>query len=335
MTIPGKIYSLLIWVKRKFFKPRILRSIISEGTSAPRIPAHLSGSKTAQPVVYRLGAAGNPDEAAKKLEHLFCKQYAELITGRKVLIKFNLNTANPYPASVCPRMLRTLADILLNLGAREVTAGDCCTIGLLPTRSQVKKAGLARALKDRAKVICFDETPWVNVPIPGRYLESITVPRPALEADCIVALSNLKTHQYAAYTGALKLSVGFMHPLERIPLHRDHLQEKIAEINLALQPDLCVMDARTVMITDGPDYGRTAAGNLILVGENPLAIDLEAYRLLYRLKEKNNCLKGFSEDPFSLTQLRHARDIGVGGEPWNGYQTVDWAGAYNNPTAEV
>ncbi len=122
---------------------------------------------------------------------------------------------------------------------------------------------------------------------------------------------------------AIKLAVGFMHPLERCALHRDHLQEKIAEINLAVQSDLYIMDARTVMITGGPDFGKTADAGTIMVSSNPLALDLEAYKLLYTLKAENDCLEGFKEDPFSLTQLRHAREIGIGGKPWQGYEAED------------
>jgi uncharacterized protein (DUF362 family) len=319
-----KMRRLLARAKRKYLKPKVMRRLVSEGNSLPRLQNAPAGNENRTPLVYRLGSAGDLGLTATGLENLLGVHYRKLIEGRKVLIKFNLNTANPYPAAVDPLMLRALVDLLLNLGAREVSAGDCCATRLLPTRTQVKKAGLREALNGRAKLICFDDLPWVTVPIEGRYLKSITVPRAALDAETIIALANLKTHCHAVYTGALKLAVGFMHPLERAPLHQNHLQEKVAEINLALQSDLYLIDARTAMISGGPDIGRTAAAETILVGDNPLALDLEAYKLLHGLKVKNDCLDSFSADPFSLAQLRHARDIGIGGSPWQGYRAEDW-----------
>jgi uncharacterized protein (DUF362 family) len=324
LLLKHKVKSLLTLVRNKYFGPKIMRRLKSEGTALPRKRNALPASKNTETLVYRLNATGSLISAASELESLLGSQYRRLIEDRSILIKYNLNTANPYPAAVDPQMLRTLTDLLLNLGAAVVSAGDCCTISLLPTRSQVKKAGLPEAMQGRAKLICFDDQTWVTVPIEGHFLKSVTVPRSALEAETIIALANLKTHCLAAYTGAIKLAVGFMHPLERKPLHRDHLQEKVAEINLALPSDLYIIDARTAMISGGPDFGKTAEADTILVGDNPLAVDLEAYNILYSLKEKNNCLDGFSGDPFSLTQLRHARDLGIGGKPWEGYRVKEW-----------
>jgi len=324
LLLKHKAKRLLGRIRQKYFGPKIMRRLKSEGTALPRKRNALPVSKNTETLVYRLNATGSLFSAASELEGLLGSQYRKLIEGRRILIKYNLNTANPYPAAVDPQMLRTLTELLLKLGAAEVSAGDCCTISLLPTRSQVKKAGLPEAMQGGAKLICFDDQPWVTVPIEGDYLKSVTVPRAAMEAETIIALANLKTHCQAAYTGAIKLAVGFMHPLERIPLHRDHLQEKVAEINLAIPSDLYIIDARTAMISGGPDFGKSAAADTILVGDNPLAVDLEAYKLLYSLKAHNNCLDGFSGDPFSLTQLHHARDIGIGGKPWEGYRVKEW-----------
>jgi uncharacterized protein (DUF362 family) len=157
-------------------------------------------------------------------------------------------------------------------------------------------------------------------------LQQVTIPQAVKEADTIVALANLKTHSQALYTGALKLAVGFMHPLERRELHRKNLQEKIAELNLAVQPDLYLLDARRAMISGGPDYGNTAAGNTLLVGSNPLAVDIEAYKLLCKLQAEHGSDNKLSEDPFSLIQIKHASDIGIGGLPWQGYESVDIIG---------
>lgn len=323
MNVGRKLKNLVSRVRRKYFRPKVMRKKVSEGIAQPRLRNAITENINTRPLIYRINSEADLSKVSNLLEMLLRKRYLKLIESRRILIKYNLNTANPYPASVDPKMLRTLVDLLLKLGASEISVGDCCTVSLIPTRNQVKKAGLSQAIGGRAKLICFDELPWVTVPLEGEHLKSVTVPRVARDAETIISLANLKTHYHAVFTGALKLAVGFMHPLERYALHRDHLQEKIAELNLALQSDLYIMDARTVMITGGPDHGKTANAGTILVSDNPLAIDLEAYGLLYRLKAENDCLEGFLDDPFSLTQLCHARDIGIGGNPWSGYSVEE------------
>lgn len=325
MKIRPEHLTLLRRAKEKFFKPRVLRKMVIAGKGSPRLRRNLpeeAGSSTPAEI-YRVGTSAGLEQALDNLERLLQKEYAPFISGKRVLLKFNLNTADPYPASVCPAMLCAVSGILLRLGAQDVVAGDCSGIPALPTKRQLKKAGLQKAPVQGVRVICFDDGPWVSVPVQGRYLAQVTVPRVALEAECIVALANLKTHPLALFTGALKLAVGFMHPLERYPLHREHLQEKVAEIGMAVQPDLVIMDARTVFITGGPAKGLAAAGNTILVGANALAVDEAAYGLLYRLKKERGCLDDFAEDPFAAAQLSHARDAGIWGEPWRGFRMID------------
>jgi uncharacterized protein (DUF362 family) len=322
-TMSKRIYNLLRRIKRKLFRPKVMRHLKIQGISEPRLRGDLDNMENVKPVVHRITVSEGLEQSRAQLKDLLNNKYRDLISGKNVLIKYNLNTANPYPASVSPQMLSLLAELLAELGAKKITAGDCCTISLLPTKTQVNKAGLTEALAGRAQIICFDDQPWVTVIVGGQYLKQVTIPRAVQEADTIIALANLKTHRQALYTGALKLAVGFMHPLERRELHRKNLQEKIAELNLAVQPDLYLLDARRAMISGGPDYGDKAAGNTVLVGSNPLAVDIEAYKLLYKLQLDHGSDNILSEDPFSLLQFKHARDIGLGGLPWQGYSAID------------
>jgi len=314
-----KISSLLRKIRRKLFSPKVLRRLESQGLVDPRLRSKVLREAEGIPTVFRFSCDKNMEMVKEPLKTLLAGRYLDLIEGKKILIKFNLNTANPYPASVSPQMLRLLADVLDELGAGSIIAGDSCTVSLLPTKNQVRKAGLQEALSGRAGIICFDDLAWATVEVDGAHLKRVTIPRVVQEVDTIIALANIKTHMHALYTGALKLAVGFMHPLERGELHRNHIQEKIAELNLAVQPDLCVMDGRTVMISGGPDHGDTASGNCLIVGDNPLAADLEAYKLLQGLQVSEGVENMLGEDPFSLLQFSHARDIGVGGLPWKGY----------------
>jgi uncharacterized protein (DUF362 family) len=243
--------------------------------------------------------------------------------GHKVLLKINLNTASPYPASTCPKMLRSLLDLFHSKGIHEIVIGDCSSVrGALPTRRVAKKTGILKAIEGRAEASFFDEEKWVTIPIGGQYLREVTVPRIALEVDRIIAVANMKTHKLADFSFGMKLAVGFMHPRERYNLHNEHLQEKAVEILKAIQPDLTIIDGRSVFISGGPDSGKVVEGGVLLLGDNPLAVDLEAYAITYLLKKQHGYLETFAEDPFAMRQFRHGIKLDLGGTTWEGYSCV-------------
>ncbi len=191
MGLGRRIKNLIFKVRRKILRPKVLRRIVSEGNASPRLRNVLPEDMDARPVVYRIKSSSVLADTFLELEGLLKRSFLKLIEGKRVLIKYNLNTANPYPASVDPQMLKGVVEIMHRLGAVEVTAGDCCTISLIPTRSQLKKAGLPEVIKDRAKLICFDELLWVTVPLTCKHLKSVTIPLPATEAETIISNANL------------------------------------------------------------------------------------------------------------------------------------------------
>jgi len=295
--------------------------MVVQGTHKPRIQAN-NGNKS-HPKVFCIHSA-DLKETFKKIETLWADHFSNLFhPDQQVLIKINLNTADPYPASTSPEMLKGLINLLHQTGINKIKIGDCSSISALPTKKVARKTGIWDVIAGKAEMVCFDHGPWVKVPIQGKYLKQATVPRIALEADRIIFLANLKTHHHADFSFGLKLGVGFLHPLERVSLHSDHLQEKVAEINLAISPDLVLIDGRTAFISGGPHKGRAEKGNLLMLGTNLLAVDVEAYRRLYSLKRHYGSVGGFQEDPYAMGQLRHGREMGLGGMPWKGYESIE------------
>ena len=277
-----------------------------------------------RPTVFRIKADHDLARVMASFEDIWCSHFSQVIQpGHRVLIKVNLNTGFPYPASTAPDMLKALLSFLHRLGITDLLVGDCSSRSALPTRGQAMAAGLPDAAAGIARMMYFDEGKWVRVPIKGCYLTNITVPGVVYDVDRIIALANMKSHSQADFSFGLKLGVGFMHPRERAALHLGHLQEKVVEINLAVQSDLTIVDGRTAFITGGPNEGETAQANVIIGGLNPLAVDLEAYRCLYALRESHGCLGSFRPDPSTMAQFSHALQLRLGGLTWKGYQCVE------------
>jgi len=239
--------------------------------------------------------------------------------GDKVLVKPNFNSPDPYPGSTDLIFLRAVVELLLEAGTK-VTIGESAGGIWRPTRNVFRKLGmfeLARYLD--VELVAFEDkvNDWVRIKINGYYLDTVTMPRSAYEADKIVYLPGMKTHYIARFSGALKLVVGFMHPGERRTLHARHLEQKVAEISLCWQPNLILMDARKAFLSSGPAKGQLAEPGLVLASGDLVAIDVEAMKVLLTYKAKNRLLADPWQSLQIVTALRH--NLGAGK---NGYIVV-------------
>lgn len=229
--------------------------------------------------------------------------------GETVMLKPNFNTADPFPASTDIDFLKACIELCYEAEAKIVLTGDSSTMSI-NTRKVMEQKGVFELLKmpNPPRVYVFEEREWIKKDIPGaKYLKSVSVPDILERPDKLILLPCCKTHFQAKYTGALKLSVGFMKPVQRVALHMRHIEEKIAELNLLVNSDLVIMDARKIFINEGPNKGEIAEPGALLASENRVDIDIEGIKLIQSFK--GNSLKGI--DPEELKQIKLAREIGI------------------------
>jgi uncharacterized protein (DUF362 family) len=232
--------------------------------------------------------------------------------GDRVLLKPNFNSQDLYPGSTDLVFLRATVELLLEAGAK-VTIGESSGGIWRPTRKVFGKVGMFELAKDLGvELIAFDDKPddWVRVRVNGDYLSSVSMPRSAYEADKIVYLPCLKTHNLARFSGALKLAMGFMHPGERRALHARHLEQKIAEISLCWQPNLIIMDGRKAFVSGGPAQGQVVEPELVLASGDIVAIDVEAIKVLLAYEANNKLVADPWQLPQIMTALRHSLGTG-------------------------
>ena len=229
--------------------------------------------------------------------------------GDRVLVKPNFNSPDPYPGSTDLGFLRAVLELLKDAGAR-VLVGEGAGGIWRPTRNTVEKLGVPQLLQGMGiEFIAFDagETDWVEVPIEGQYLDRVTVPRVAYEADRMVYLPCMKTHNLARFTLSLKLSMGLVHPGERRGFHLGNLEQKVAEINLFRQPDLMIMDGRKAFVSGGPAKGEEVEPGMIMASGDMVAMDLEGVKVLQCYPADNK----LGADPYQLPQIAAALKHGL------------------------
>lgn len=228
-------------------------------------------------------------------------------TGDVVLLKPNFNTADPYPASTDFEFLKSVVELVYNQEPKLVIVGDSSTM-TLNTKKVMDKLKIYRLqyMEQPPRIVVFEERAWIKKDIPNaKYLKNVSISELLDKVDKLILLPCLKTHAYAQFTGSLKLSVGFMKPSQRTFLHMRHLQEKIAELNTLINPDLIIMDARKCFINGGPSRGELKEPNLIMASTDRVAIDIEGVKIIQSYP--GNSLKGIKAE--ELPQIKLARKI--------------------------
>lgn len=223
--------------------------------------------------------------------------------GEVVLLKPNFNTADPPPASSDPEFVKAVVELVYDCGAKIAMIGESSTMSL-NTRKIMEELKIfdLENIEQPPRIYVFEERKWIKKEIPGgKYLKNVLLTEFLDRADKLILLPCLKTHSYTKFTGSLKLSVGFMKPIQRVRLHLRNLQEKIAELNKIINPDLIIMDARKCFINKGPAEGEVREPGLILVSTDRAAIDVEGIKIIQSFE--GNSLKDI--DPWQLPQIKN------------------------------
>jgi uncharacterized protein (DUF362 family) len=103
-------------------------------------------------------------------------------------------------------------------------------------------------------------------------------------------------------------------------LHARHLEEKIADLNLVVNPNLIIMDGRKCFITGGPANGELREPNVILASGDRIVIDVEALKIIQSYEGAS-----LTQNPWSYTQIRKAVELGIGVENEEGYHILEWS----------
>jgi uncharacterized protein (DUF362 family) len=237
--------------------------------------------------------------------------------GDEVLLKPNFNTEDPPPGSSDPEFVHAVIRLLYKHGAGKVLVGDSSTM-LRSTRTILENLGMFQAVKDAgAELVSFDDGEWLPVDTGGEHLRRVALAKAGLTAAKIVYLCCIKTHHLADFSMSLKLAMGFVRPRDRIGMHVRCLKEKLVDLNLAISPNLIIMDGRRCFISGGPSTGELRESNLILASGDRIAIDVEALKVIGHYPE--NDLKA---DPWDLPMIRRAVELGLGAANEAAYRVV-------------
>jgi uncharacterized protein (DUF362 family) len=205
---------------------------------------------------------------------------------KKIFVKPNMSHPEYVPGVVTdPALISELVSLLRD-GAAEVVVGESNGFNY-PCASAFEKTGIEAAVKEAGgTVINLSEDKVVKVNFEdGEKLKRLFLPKTVLDADAVVDLALMKTHEFTMYSGAIKNLFGCVPSNRRIYLH-PYLSEVFYRLYSVFKPQLTVMDARTAVEGNGPTKGNPVKMGLMLTSNDALAIDVIASRIMgLKLKE--------------------------------------------------
>jgi uncharacterized protein (DUF362 family) len=228
--------------------------------------------------------------------------YEKLLSDyKRVLIKVNFITTKTWDtgATTDPIVVEAIINKLKNLPLEIYVVESDATMtnaskafevtGMSETcrRNGVEWLNL-RNMKDRVKIPVFN----------GETLESITVPRIVAES-AVISAAKLKTHMSTKVTLGMKNMFGLLPDKFKARYHSMGISKVIVDINSVLKSRLTVIDGFFGMEGAGPSDGTPVQMDLIIAGEDPVATDATACRII-------------GIDPHEVYHIQRAAERGLG-----------------------
>jgi uncharacterized protein (DUF362 family)/Pyruvate/2-oxoacid:ferredoxin oxidoreductase delta subunit len=118
------------------------------------------------------------------------------------------------------------------------------------------------------------EQDWLELqPAGAKCLRRFHMPR-FMQDACYINLPVLKTHVVSAMTLSMKNTMGILPRPDRRSMHTFGIDQSIVDMNLGIKPDLIIVDGSVGQDGEGPLYGDKADLQVLVAGQDSLAVDL-------------------------------------------------------------
>lgn len=241
--------------------------------------------------------------------------------GAKVLLKPNLVVDKDAAFSVTtnPRFVYAVIRYLKNIGVENITVADCPGGALLlfsEMETVYRKTGYS-FLSEIAKLNTDFESKDINSP-KGSVNKNFNIINAVSEADFIINIPKLKTHNMTCITAGVKNLFGCIPGLQKPAFHAKYpavndFSNMLVELAQTVKPDFTIVDAIDIMEGDGPTNGKKRHLGLTFSSCDVFSMDAYIVNLLgipedfvatVSASKKKNLVQGdmkiIGDDDFSL-----------------------------------
>ncbi|UCE19666.1 MAG: DUF362 domain-containing protein [Gemmatimonadota bacterium] len=263
--------------------PQALKAMIGPTVSGPLDLAVAVGGDPAGNTIKAIEALGGIERFVKK--------------GDKVVLKPNPVGTNPPEAAINthPDVVETVARLCLRVGAREVVVVSHDPLSSFQGNGTVDAASRAGA----SVVAATSRDLYQAVPVlRGRLLRNEEIIKDVLDADVFINMPIAKDHAGSRLTLGMKNLMGIN--WNRGYFHQNGLDQGIADLSTVVKPDLIIMDANRILLTNGPGGpGQTREDKTVIAGTDQVAVDTYTATL-------------FNLTPRDVPHIQMAYELGVG-----------------------
>jgi uncharacterized protein (DUF362 family)/NAD-dependent dihydropyrimidine dehydrogenase PreA subunit len=201
------------------------------------------------------------------------------VRGKTVLLKPNILSPKKPEFAICthPVVVSSCVKAFYELGAKKVLVGESPAV--VPSIAAAKASGMLEAVTEAGgEWVDFSESVSISCP-EGSLVKSFEFASPFTQADVVVSVSKLKSHQLMAYTGAMKNLFGLVVGLKKAQMHFRFSDKKefaryLTDLNIAAGAQYAVMDAIVGMDgPGGPGNGDPVKLGFLASSDNILALD--------------------------------------------------------------
>jgi uncharacterized protein (DUF362 family) len=258
-----------------------------------------SFSRPASRVAIRNSLSYQSDIEAILFETL--REFDLPVRGKTVLLKPNFVGSDPLGmTNTHPVVIRAAREAFLRLGASLVLIGEGPSMDR-DTQAVIESIHLREYLGPLSRIFVdlnVDDVERVSLRTRASRLKELYFPKTLLGVDFLVSLPKMKTHHWAGVTLSLKNMFGVVpgscYGWPKNVLHWAGIDRAILDINAAVRPDFAIVDGIIGMEGNGPIQGTSKSCGLLILGDDPVAVDATCARLMGLRPEKVGYLSSAS-----------------------------------------
>jgi uncharacterized protein (DUF362 family) len=283
-----------MWNRRQFVLTSLAASVASllPGCEQQQIvdPQRWENTAYRKPKQSRVAILSAKDYTSSLKEIILTglKLFPLEVKGKTIVLKPNLVEYDPRGVvNTHPAIIAAAIDAFRTLDAREIIVAE----GPGHRRDNeylLTASGLFEVLKEyRATYVDLDNDDARPVKVKSHYtgFPHLYLPETILKADLLVSMPKLKTHHWAGATLSMKNLFGIIpsaiYGWPKNPLHWAGIGNSIIDINSALSiPQFAIVDGIVGMEGNGPIQGQAKHCGVLLFGDDYVAVDATAARLM-------------------------------------------------------
>lgn len=214
------------------------------------------------------------------LEEILSSGEDPLTKASSIVLKPNM-LAKTDPDKACtthPAVFGAVGRLLRESGFDDLRYGDSPGNPMIKVGSVAEGCGI-KAVADDLGIPLGQFESGTQVEFPdGRVADSFVLCDEIINADAVINICKMKTHQLERITGAVKNTFGCVFGINKGASHARFATAEVfakmtADLNNLVKPRLHIMDGVTAMEGNGPRSGSPKAMNVIMAATDPVAMD--------------------------------------------------------------